>query len=396
MESNPQERERHAPFHIPSLDGLRAAAVLLVFVAHAGLQDRIPGNFGVTVFFFLSGYLITTLLRLEYDVSGGISLRAFYARRALRILPPMYLVLIGASLITVAGAWEGSLSAGAVLAQALHLSNYYIINAGWWDGRAPGTWIYWSLAIEEHFYLVFPVFYLLLRRYLPSRRQQMLALLGICAAVLLWRLALVYGFHAPKDRTYLATDTRIDSILFGCVLAVWGNPALDTSRVGERWWRFVWLPLGIAALLISFAVKSPQFQQTFRYSLQGVALFPVFVVAISSHDWAIFRVLNVGWVKFLGVLSYSVYLLHPSVLFGIWQWTNWHPLVQGAAGFAVTVCLAVAIYYAVERPCARLRKQFSRVGMSAPRLRQAHAVTASGVLDPVAPSPLAPLRTAEA
>src|SRR5689334_10066848 len=80
-------------FYIPSLDGIRAAAVGLVFLAHAGLNERVPGNFGVTVFFFLSGFLITTLLRMEFDKTGRISLKAFYPRRTLRILPPMYLVL---------------------------------------------------------------------------------------------------------------------------------------------------------------------------------------------------------------------------------------------------------------------------------------------------------------
>src|ERR1051326_8050510 len=102
---------------IPSLDGIRALAVLLVFAAHAGLNERVPGNFGVTVFFFLSGYLITTLLRLEWERTGGISLKAFYLRRVLRILPPMYLVLAAASLLTVAGLLEGSVQLDTLLAQ---------------------------------------------------------------------------------------------------------------------------------------------------------------------------------------------------------------------------------------------------------------------------------------
>src|SRR5690242_16753148 len=80
-------------FDIPSLDGFRAAAVTLVFLSHAWTVKWLPGNFGVTVFFFLSGYLITTLLRREFEKSGRISFRAFYLRRALRILPPFYLVL---------------------------------------------------------------------------------------------------------------------------------------------------------------------------------------------------------------------------------------------------------------------------------------------------------------
>jgi peptidoglycan/LPS O-acetylase OafA/YrhL len=359
-------------FYIPSLDGIRAAAVMLVFLAHAGLNERVPGNFGVTVFFFLSGFLITTLLRLEFDKTGRISLRAFYLRRTLRILPPMYLVLGLASALVLVGALEGSLQLDAVLAQVFHLSNYYVIYDGWWDGRAPGTWIYWSLAVEEHFYLLFPLFYLLLRRFLPARRHQMLVLLGICAAVLAWRCGLVFLLHAWKERTYLATDTRVDSILFGCILAICGNPVLDRARAPGRWWTLFWLPLGVAGLLASFVIRDPRFQETFRYTLQGLALFPVFVVAIAYHDWAVFRVLNIGWVKFLGVLSYSLYLVHPTILFGLAQWTAWHPVARGALALGLSVLVSAAICHFVEKPCARLRKRLSRIDAQARRRPAGH------------------------
>lgn len=82
-------------FHIPSLDGIRGLAALTVFVSHALWRDFVPGGFGVTVFFFLSGYLITTLLRMEHERHGRISFSRFYLRRVYRILPPMYIVLVG-------------------------------------------------------------------------------------------------------------------------------------------------------------------------------------------------------------------------------------------------------------------------------------------------------------
>src|ERR1700688_5195959 len=105
--------------HIPSLDGIRALAALMVFVAHAGLGDLVPGGFGVTIFFFLSGYLITTLLRIEHSEQGSISLGKFWLRRMLRILPPFYLVLASALLIGLAVDPPGTLSPPAVAAQAL-------------------------------------------------------------------------------------------------------------------------------------------------------------------------------------------------------------------------------------------------------------------------------------
>jgi peptidoglycan/LPS O-acetylase OafA/YrhL len=347
-------------FYIPSLDGLRAAAVLLVFAAHSGLPVPIPGNFGVTIFFFLSGYLITTLLRMELERTGGIKLGAFYLRRALRILPPFLVVLVGASAVTMAGALEGAVKPGAFLAQLLQLNNYYIVSQGWWDGRAPGTWVFWSLSVEEHFYLLFPFVFTLLWHRLPIARQRFVALGALCAIVLLWRCLLVFALDAPKDRTYVATDTRIDSILFGCMLAVFGNPMLDSTRIGERWWKWALLPLGVAGLVISFAVKSPQFLETFRYSLQGLALFPVFVVAVRYPTWSLFRLLNVRWVKFVGVLSYALYLLHPTVIFGVQKWLKWPLGVQAVVALALSLALALAIYYAVEQPSARLKKELLR------------------------------------
>jgi peptidoglycan/LPS O-acetylase OafA/YrhL len=349
--------------HIPSLDGLRAFAIAVVFVAHAGLSRFIPGHFGVTVFFFLSGFLITTLLRIEFEKTGAVSIRNFYLRRVLRIFPPFYLVLLLATALTVAGPLGGPpLSLEGLGAQVFYLTNYWVVAQGWWAGHAPGTWIFWSLAVEEHFYLFFPLLYLLLLRLVPSRRRQALVLLGLCALVLAWRCVLVFHFHTIKERTYIATDTRIDSILFGCVLAVLANPVLDRPRFSDDWWKFIALPFSVLALLLSLAIRDPWFQQSVAYTIQGVALAPVFVVAIRFPGWLAFAVLNWGWVRFLGVLSYSLYLLHTTVLFGVDRYLPAPELAQGVAGGLVSVGLAVGIYYAVEKPAARLRRRLSRTG----------------------------------
>jgi peptidoglycan/LPS O-acetylase OafA/YrhL len=356
-------RSSREALYIPSLDGIRAAAVLLVFAAHAGLKDRIPGNFGVTVFFFLSGYLITTLLRAEDQRNGRISLASFYGRRTLRIFPPLYVVLALATLLTLVGALPGpAIRLDALGAQVLYLTNYYIIQHGWWDGRAPGTWIFWSLSVEEYFYLGFPLLYILLLRFLPQRRRQALVLVGLCALVLAWRLVLVLALGASRDRTYIATDTRIDSILFGCVLGVIGNPVLDGgSRISERAWKQLLLPLALGGLLLSFVFRNPVFQETVRYSLQGLCLFPLFVAAVRWPEWLPFRILNVGWVKFLGVLSYSFYLVHPSVLWAVTSWTRLPGLAQALIGLVLTLAVSLALYWLVEKPAARLRRRLSRL-----------------------------------
>jgi peptidoglycan/LPS O-acetylase OafA/YrhL len=362
----PGARIHTGDFAIPSLDGLRAVAVGFVVAAHLGLAGVVPGGFGVTIFFFLSGFLITTLLRMEFERTGRISLRRFYLRRALRLLPPFYLVLGLDCLLTLTGVIAGqTLHLDAVIPQVLYMSNYQVVHSGWWVGRAPGTPIFWSLAVEEHFYLVFPLLYLLLRRHLPSPRQQLAVLLGLCAAVLAWRCLLVLDLHVGKDRTYVATDTRMDSLLFGCMLAIYGNPVLDRDAGTDRHWWTTWLPLGLITLLLTFVIRGQQFQETWRYSLQGIALVPLFVVAMRWHDRGIFRLLNLRWVRFLGVLSYSIYLVHLTVFYGMND-PRLHlrsPLLQAAVTLVLTLAIAVAIHHLVERPCARLRRRLSGIAI---------------------------------
>ncbi|MGB6452347.1 MAG: acyltransferase, partial [Steroidobacteraceae bacterium] len=299
--------------HVPSLDGLRAISFLLVFAAHAGLERFVPGGFGVTIFFFLSGYLITSLLRSEYARTGAINLRHFWMRRALRILPPFYLVLIAAIAGTLIFDPPGTLSASGVAAQLLHVSNYWIAAHGY-AGLPNGTGVYWSLAVEEHFYLLFPWLYILMQKRGLSRRNQAYLLWGLCAAVLLWRCVLVFGWHPPSDRTYLASDTRIDSILFGCALAVWCNPVLDAPVLNERRWRVAWVPVALAVLVGCLLYRAPAFRETVRYSLQGIALTVFFTAVIRYPRWLAFRLLNNRVADFLCSLSYSLYLLHFTVI----------------------------------------------------------------------------------
>jgi peptidoglycan/LPS O-acetylase OafA/YrhL len=348
-----------AVFQIPSLDGLRAVSFMIVFVAHAGLGGFVPGYFGLSLFFFLSGYLITTLLRLEFDKCGDISLRQFYLRRVLRIFPPFYLILLVTAILTALGAWEGSLTVKALAYQLLHLTNYYIIGNGWWLGMPPGTWVYWSLAIEEHFYLLFPLLYLLLRRRTASGQTQAGVLLGLCLLVLVWRCILIFGFEVGKDRTYVATDTRVDAILAGCILAVWNNPAVDPTSSDERLLKFVWLPLGIAAVLASLLIREPRFEQTLRYTLQSFGLLPIFIAAIRWHDAGPFRLLNLRFVRYLGMLSYSMYLMHTSALWAAINWTRWPIFVQGPVVLVALVLIASVIHRYIEKPAAALRRRLS-------------------------------------
>jgi len=354
---------KKGPIHIPSLDGLRAVSFLIVFVAHAGLGRVIPGGFGVTVFFFLSGFLITTLMRQEYETHGAVSYRLFYLRRILRILPPFYIVLALSTLLALAHVVPGDVQVRSVVAQAAHYANYFIVEHGY-VGFAKGTDVYWSLAVEEHFYLFFPLLYSMLARNGASGRTMAGTFWAICALVLAWRVYLVYGAHAPIERTYVATDTRIDSILFGCALAVYKNPMLDELSEGSLpLWKFVLLPLGLVSLLGTFVVRNPEFRESFRYTVQGLALYPVFVVAMRAPEFFPFAWLNRPGIKFVGTLSYSLYLVHYVVIFTLDERLP----VGGVAGLAIRGSLALAIslalsyllYLFVEKPCATLRKKYA-------------------------------------
>jgi peptidoglycan/LPS O-acetylase OafA/YrhL len=365
---------------IPSLDGLRAVAVGFVILSHlqlvftpglvtgtalvlatAGGQPFVflQGGFGVTIFFFLSGYLITTLLRVEHERTGTISLRDFYLRRVLRILPPLYIVLLGGVAVTALGLVRGwRLTAPGLLSQALFAHNYYQILVYPRFGAAAGSWVLWSLAIEEHFYLLFPLVLLGLLRAGLSRRSIAALLLGVCGLVLAWRLVLVLQLHVIVDRTYMGTDTRIDSLLLGCVLGLVENPVLDRSAIAERNWPFLLL-LGIVGIVATWFLGGERVQETVRYTIQGVCLVPVFVCAIRHPAWPLFRPLSWSWVRYAGAVSYVVYLVHDTILIGVQQHLRAPLAVQAAVALALVLLVAAAMRELVEKPCARLRRRLS-------------------------------------
>ncbi len=345
------------PFHIPSLDGLRALSIAIVFVSHAGVS-ALPGGFGVTVFFFLSGYLITTLLRREYEANGTVSYRDFYWRRAWRIFPPMYAALALGVFTSVIGATRGEPTVPAVGLQALHLTNYAGL-IGFSKNFPLGTHVFWSLAVEEHFYLLFPVCAVfLLRRF--EQRSQALALLAFCGLVLAWRVVLVVAFDPSTDRTFTATDTRIDAILFGCALALHLNPAMkDAPRPSGA--VAVAATLGATAVIAASMLYRDEFyRETLRYTIQSAALAPIFYFAIQRPTMWLFRLLNHPWIAFVGVLSYSLYLVHHIVIFVVT--TQWPALGLGPVLLvtgAVSLLLAYGFHLVIERPSARMRKRYA-------------------------------------
>jgi len=380
-ESTALERERGEPLarvqshetisppgslYIPSLDGIRAISFFLVFLAHAGLGGTIvPGGFGVSVFFLLSGFLITTLLRTEFARNRRIDLGSFYLRRVLRIWPPLYVTLIFAIVLFYFGKDHFAIPVAGTLAQALQVSNYYDIYAS--PGvTIPGTSVLWSLAVEEHFYLIFPVLYVWMCPRFSVGRQALL-LLTLCAAALAWRCVLHFYLYASAVRTYYGSDTRFDSILFGCVFAVIANPVLRDPLHDWLVRRMNWLlPLSLMVLLGTFLGRDEGFRETVRYTLQGLALIPLFIAAIHFQKSWLVILLNKPVIRFLGVLSYSLYLCHHIILEKIGSDWSENRVLPDVISLAGALCFATLVHYLIERPCTRLRKLLSRPHSDAP------------------------------
>jgi peptidoglycan/LPS O-acetylase OafA/YrhL len=312
---------------------------------------------GVTIFFFLSGFLITTLMIKEHEARGRIDLKAFYLRRIFRILPAMYVTLALGVAVSAFGLLPSSMTPLGILAPALQFTNYWIIVAGR-DGLPTGLNALWSLAVEEHFYLLFPLVFIAMCRLIPSRRAQIWFLSSLCLMFLAWRLVLVHVMGQDFDRVYLATDTRADSILLGALLAIGWNPVRGNAVFGGP--RLAWarLIVGLATLMV-VRLASETFALTFGYTVEGIALFLIFSAVISAPDTLFGRLLNWRPIAYLGLISYSLYLVHRLVILLFEQYTHLGTVFTAVASFAVAVGLSVLLHHFVEKPAIALRRHFS-------------------------------------
>lgn len=347
--------------HIPSLNGIRALAVLLVFFSHAGFEDVVPGGLGVTIFFFLSGYLITTLLTHEYNSTGTISIKNFYIRRLYRLFPPLYIVIALVLLLVTMKGNISQISLTGLLSQILHYSNYYIIFVGK-EGLLPGLGILWSLAVEEHFYVFFPLFLLFFSNKTTKHKIAVLIAL-IIALVISWRIVLVVNFDILNLRspdylyTYYATDTRFDSILYGCLMALICNPV--HSAIDERSNNLikVGMVVGIGLILFTLLYREPIFRETIRYTIQGIAMFPIFYYVITQSESIIYKLLNCKPLAFIGKISYTFYLSHFVLIYLAQDIFGNTLLVKTVIGMILTLLFSTLMYYFIEKRFASLRKK---------------------------------------
>jgi peptidoglycan/LPS O-acetylase OafA/YrhL len=341
--------------HIRGLDGLRALSIAIVFIAHyvpvvtpnhLWLEKVFPGMFGVNIFFVISGLLISSILLGEYRATGTIGLRNFYIRRLLRLSPAL---LVYVAVIYLLYRWQDPAADGwAFIAAATYAANYYQA----WTG---GTFYHmplWSLAVEEHFYLIAPAAMLLVCRWNPAR------LLPIAALAAL-------GGLADAEAIYHRTDTRFDVLLFGLMLAVVmagrPRPGSREGRLAALVRHRAGLGIGLGLIALSIVYRDEAFRMTFRYSLQGLGLFFVLGWIVFSREHlaeALRNRLEHPALRFLGRISYSLYLWHLTLLmFAVFLWPALPPLAGVGIGL-VSIGVAIASYYWIEQPFLGLRRHF--------------------------------------
>jgi peptidoglycan/LPS O-acetylase OafA/YrhL len=349
-----------------SLDGLRGVAVLMVMAHHAPFSFAQGGFLGVDVFFVLSGFLITGLLMQEHYRTGAISLRKFYARRALRLLPALVVmlsvVLALPGLFLPRGASPWRLALVVFFYAANWVAAYQLVDL---DVLTPT----WSLAIEEQFYLLWPpLLHLLLVLKIGRRWIVSFLLLGIASAsiirVTLWNS---FGLEATW-RLYYGLDTRMDSLLLGCLvglLAAW-------DLLPKRGWllaatRYAALAAaGILGVLTYTASRSGL--EALEALFLGVELLASVVVAVlivglvTSPPRLLSLILEQPALVWAGRISYGLYLWHVPIFHGVLRGSHMTRigirLPLRPLRFVVAFGVASASFYLVEQPMLRLKERF--------------------------------------
>jgi peptidoglycan/LPS O-acetylase OafA/YrhL/lysophospholipase L1-like esterase len=361
------------PAYFPALDGIRAIAVAAVVAYHLQVPGLGGGLLGVSVFFTLSGYLITSLLLREVAQHGRVDLKAFWVRRARRLLPALSFMLAVVALTTAIARPEKLVATlREALCALLYVANWTTIARGddyfqRFTGPGPLDHL-WSLAIEEQFYVAWPliVFALLGLGARTQRGRWPLALVTVLlAAASTWVIVHVYDPTAANNtRAYEGTDCRAAALLVGALAAL----ALPLDRAGtvSRRTRValdVLGAIGLAGVALSIAGTDEYSSFLYRGGEVALAASTAFVAMAASHPGTfVARALRIAPLRWLGARSYGVYLWHlPVVVFMPETMLASVPVARGVIEVTLIVVLAAASYRLIEEPM-RGRAPASRLG----------------------------------
>jgi peptidoglycan/LPS O-acetylase OafA/YrhL len=343
--------------YIPGFDGLRAIAVLLVLVAHAQFGNVVPGGLGVTIFFAISGYLITTLILNEVARTGRLDLKLFYARRVLRLYPELVVFIVICLIVGPILSWQATI--WEKFAGLFYYMNYYYVFGVQRLPEDSYQWRQlWSLAVEEHYYIFFPGLLILAGKFPNGRRIFISALIVV---PYIWRFYAYYGLGLPWEYNYVATDARIDSIAWGCLLALMMHEqANGGGGVRRPFYIRPWLvPLALGVLLFSLVWRDEGFRWTWRFTLQGAALFLLIGNLLFDPFWRrIVTVLEHPVPRFLGRISYSLYLYHMLLNAVLLRFMPMASRIQFlAVSLVLSVLVASISYRMLEVPLKPLRRR---------------------------------------
>ncbi|MEO8528645.1 MAG: acyltransferase family protein [Pseudolysinimonas sp.] len=349
-----------AQFRVPGLDGIRALAVATVMVFHLVPGTLVGGYLGVDIFFVVSGYLITTLLLRERAATGRISLSAFWTRRARRLLPALGALLLVCSTAALIVSGDVLVGLGTQVLGALTFSsNWLFIATGstYFDASVPELFRnLWSLAVEEQFYLLWPLLLVLVFVRIP--RWVRLLGIGAIAVASAVGMALLANPTDPT-RVYYGTDTHAFGLAIGAFLAVLLVNRRMTARVG-RVSLAIGGPLAIGGLLALAYLMPGDALWAYQGGLVSVAvLTAVAIAALVVPGSRLSRVLDLSPIRWVGVRSYGLYLWHWPVIvlltnaYPTWSRDGLGGWALGAIALAVTLVAAALSYRFVEQPIRR-------------------------------------------
>ena len=348
----------------PELDGVRGVAILLVMLVHLHEWPR-GGFLGVDVFFTLSGFLITTLLLEEWLARGRISLRHFYARRALRLFPAVAVLLLAytAFALVAGGPYLGTRLAGVGYG-ATYTANWpQALGLGFPEQEIGYLW---TLAIEEQYYLLWPG--LLLIGLAVARLSPRGLLVAICCLVLaVWVWRAVLAEAGEGRRIYFGTDTRLDQILLGAALAAWfvRRPASSSPPAAGGSWALRlagWAGVAYLAWRLLDSVYFRWWYPSVGIASIGLAATAILACLVTGSSPILGWVLSRRWLRWVGTLSYSLYLWHVPAIRAVDRTVlaDVTP-VKILAGVVLSFLLAAASYRFVEQPFLRRRRRHERL-----------------------------------
>jgi peptidoglycan/LPS O-acetylase OafA/YrhL len=355
---SPRTHEDRSTSHVAALDGVRAVAVALVILFHLRVPGFEAGFLGVDIFFVLSGFLITSLVLEEIDRTGRISLPAFWARRVRRLLPALVVVMLTVAAVTwwTASFTEMSSVRSDLLATTAYVGNWRFIDTSSYfnnTGIESPLEHTWSLAIEEQFYLVWPLALTALGLLSGWRRPRLA--IGVVAGVGVVFSALLLGAlwePSAVERAYMGTDSRVFEPLLGALGAV----IVASPTMGKRLDRAgtVLAVGGAAGLIAALWLIRPERAIYYRGGALFVSLMTLAIVAALWRGRGGRLRSGLSWepVAWIGAISYGIYLWHwPVALWlGVREATPTFPELRMAGAVVVTIGIATLSFYWVEQP----------------------------------------------